>query len=101
MIVGNARDSILGPPVRAQMRLFERKVAPRVAIRAVVFAHRAPGSLGEIGTPSAPVPLAPLRFNNAEFLGVDQREFTPRNTVISDGSPSSTETTSNRIRSCG
>src|SRR5204863_1784835 len=58
--VAEAGEPVLTPVIGTRPRLVVREVVPRVAIRAVVFAHRAPLALAEIRPPQPPwrVPLA-------------------------------------------
>ena len=58
--VGEAREPVLAPVVRARSRLVVGEVLPRVAVRAVVLADGAPLPLAEIRPPLPPrrVPLA-------------------------------------------
>src|SRR5258705_5182685 len=63
MFVANTTHAVFVPAVGASTRLIVIEVFPRRSPRAVVLAHRAPCTLGEVGTPEAPVLLAfVLRF---------------------------------------
>ena len=46
------------------------KIFPGAAVGAVVFAHRAPGALGHVGTPALPVAAAVERFFQALLFSV-------------------------------
>src|SRR5262249_12545964 len=54
VIVGDAGQAILAPPVGAGSRVIVGKVAPGGAVRAVVLAHRAPLPLGPGRPPALP-----------------------------------------------
>ncbi len=56
--VAEPGQAVLSPPVRPGPRVIMRQVIPRLAVRAVVLAHRAPLALADIRPP--PVPLARL-----------------------------------------
>ena len=49
-------QAILAPPVSARPGVIMRQVIPRLAIRAVVLAHRPPLSLADIRPPPVPLP---------------------------------------------
>ena len=55
LAVAQAEQSILAPAVDARARVVVREVAPRVALGAVILAHRRPLALGQVGTPALPV----------------------------------------------
>ena len=52
--VGDAGESVLAPPVGLRARMRVREVSPGVSVRRIVLAHRAPGALGDVGSPVAP-----------------------------------------------
>src|SRR4051794_35198646 len=52
--VAETGDAVLAPAKRFRPRQIVRKVRPRIAIRAVVLAHGAPGAVGQIRTPRSP-----------------------------------------------
>ena len=54
--VGIASEALLVPAVRPRARMVVRERRPGIAVSAVVLAHRAPGSFGEVGTPAIPGP---------------------------------------------
>src|SRR4051794_2796235 len=54
--VANAGDSVLVPTVSTRAGVIVRKVIPRVAIGAVIFANRSPGALGQEWPPAVPMP---------------------------------------------
>src|SRR5262245_58711420 len=62
MPVADTRYAIFVPAVGARASVIMREVIPRVAIGAIVFAHRAPGALGQKRAPTVPVP-APLSIH--------------------------------------
>ncbi len=53
--VADASQAVFVPAVGARTGVIMGQVFPGVAIRAVVFAHRAPGTFAEIGPPAFPV----------------------------------------------
>ncbi len=65
MVITNAQQSIFRPAISPRPRMIVRKVLPRFAVRAVVFANRAPCPLGQVGSPTPPVFLSFIRFNQA------------------------------------
>src|SRR5262249_44141216 len=54
LVVGEARQAVLAPAVRARPRLVMGEVVPGVAIGAVVLAHGAPLALAQVWAPLAP-----------------------------------------------
>src|SRR5215471_18308803 len=54
MIITDPGKPILAPVIRARAGLIVREIIPRVAILAVVLAHRAPLALAEIRSPLLP-----------------------------------------------
>src|SRR5206468_12751482 len=69
LAIGDAEESVLAPPIGAAPRVIVREVVPRGAVRRVVFAHRAPLALGEVGPPALPILLAPGIQCEAHLLG--------------------------------
>src|SRR5262249_54062081 len=69
MIVGNAAQAILTPPVDTRPCMIVRKILPRRAVRAVVLPHRRPLPLGKIRSPAAPILRAVPCLNDAIALG--------------------------------
>jgi hypothetical protein len=67
--VRDSQEAVLSPPIRATARVVVREVVPAAAVGGVVFPHRAPLPLGEIGTPALPVLLAPRVLGEAFSLG--------------------------------
>ena len=57
--VGEAGHAVLAPPVGARSGLVVGEVGPRLAVGAVVLAHRSPLAFADVGTP--PVPVARLQ----------------------------------------
>src|SRR5262245_55408838 len=55
LVVGEPRQAVLAPAIRARPRLVMGEIVPGVAVLAVVLAHRAPLPLAEIGTPFPPL----------------------------------------------
>eukprot|EP00659_Diplonema_papillatum_P003495 gene3494-biopygen3434 len=53
-LVAEARQAILAPAVGAAAGMFVGEVAPGIAVGAVVFAHRAPLPLAQVGAPVTP-----------------------------------------------
>ena len=53
--VANSADAVFAPAVGSRARMIVRKIIPRVAVRAVVFADRPPLALGEIWPPAFPM----------------------------------------------
>src|SRR5581483_12088624 len=70
MIVADPEDAVLAPAIRAQMRVLERKLLPRGAVRAVIFADGAPLAIGKIRSPAPPMLLAPRRFDQPALFSV-------------------------------
>ncbi len=68
--VANAGQPVFVPPVGAQVRVFEREIAPSIAIGAVVLAHCGPCALRQKRTPAIPVGAAPAHFFHADLFGV-------------------------------
>ena len=84
LIVGDARDPVLAPAVRARARLVVREGIPRVAVCRVVLAHRAPLALGQIRTPRLPRRGArPRRLQPVVLGGLHTAAF--RRTASPDG----------------
>ena len=73
VIVGDAEQAVLAPPVGARARMVVREVAPRRPVRRVVLAHGAPLALGQIRPPPLPVRRPRLRLGEAEGLGPRRR----------------------------
>ncbi len=70
VIVAETGDAVLAPSIRLRPGMIVRQVLPSGSVRAVVFAHRAPGALGQIGSPTPPMGLAPRRrFEAFPFFG--------------------------------
>ena len=68
LAVGDAEEPVLAPAVCPAARVIVREVIPRVAIRRIILAHRAPLALREIRPPAFPVSLAPRVFFEAEVF---------------------------------
>ncbi len=67
--IGDSRDSIFAPAIRARTGVIVRKIFPRGAVRTVVLAHGAPLAFGEIRSPALPVSGAEARFLQPFFFG--------------------------------
>src|SRR6059058_4446883 len=52
--IAESGDAVLAPSERLRPGEVVRQVRPRIAVRAVVLAHRAPCAVGEIRPPLAP-----------------------------------------------
>src|SRR5436305_9403422 len=52
--VGDSTDAILAPAIGARARVVMREIIPRVAGRAVIFAHSGPCALAQIWSPKVP-----------------------------------------------
>ena len=71
--VAEAGDAVLAPAIRLRPRQIVREVRPRVAVRAVVLAHRSPGAVGEIRPPLAPAGdgvRSPVRRERSSFMAI-------------------------------
>ena len=60
--VGDSRDAVLVPAIRARARVVVRDVVPRRAARAVVLADGAPRALAQVRAPALPVGRAIARL---------------------------------------
>src|SRR5439155_22476231 len=69
LVIADAAEAVLVPPVRPGTRVVVREVVPGGAPGAVVLAHRAPGPLGQVGPPVAPGPGAGIRGGKPCPLG--------------------------------
>ena len=58
MIIAKAGKTVLPPMIGARAGLIVAEITPRIAVLAVVLAHRAPLALADVRSP--PVPLARL-----------------------------------------
>src|SRR4029077_10282768 len=68
--VGNAADAIFVPAIRTRAGVVVREVIPGVAVRAVIFAYRPPGALGQVRPPEMPRLRGGLVFLESSLLGV-------------------------------
>src|SRR5215475_8759918 len=68
MVVRDAGEAVLPPPVGTRARLIVRKILPRRAGGAVVLAHRPPLSLRQVGSPASPVHGAVRRLLEPPML---------------------------------
>jgi hypothetical protein len=74
--VADAAQTVLVPAVDARARVVVREIVPGGALGAVVFAHRAPGALAEIGPPILPggaVLPEPVAFDAHRRAGIGAR----------------------------
>ena len=77
-VVADAREPVLAPAVGARAGVVVREVAPRVAVGAVVLAHRAPGALAEVRPPVPPrraaraAPRSAGRARRSQPVGLEQ-----------------------------
>src|SRR5215475_11548491 len=69
LVVREASQTVLAPVIGAGARLIMAEVVPGIAIVAVVFAHRAPLALAEVGPPFAPQDATLPRLREALHLG--------------------------------
>src|SRR5262249_26285368 len=63
LIVGDSSQTIFAPSIGARARLVVTKIVPRIAVGAIIFAHRAPLPLAQIRAP-----FSPRRPEFARFL---------------------------------
>ena len=78
LVVREAREPVLAPPVGARAGLVMGEVVPGVAVVAVVLADRAPLPLAEVGSPLLPGDVRLARLVQPLLLGdVDQRLHSP------------------------
>src|SRR5271154_4404330 len=68
MRVAESRDSVFAPAIRPRSRVIVRQIIPSIAIRAVIFANRAPLALREIRPPARPVRLPVVIVLDALFF---------------------------------
>src|SRR5437879_4288682 len=76
LAVADTGQPIFIPAVGTGARMVVREVLPGSAVSAVVLAHRAPGTLAEVGSPAFPVPLTGSRFRQSDFF-LRHEEFLP------------------------
>src|SRR6185312_2964876 len=67
--VGEAQEAILAPAVRPTPGMIMREVIPALPVLGVIFPHRSPLALGQIGPPALPVALAPSVLREAPRFG--------------------------------
>src|SRR4030095_12886685 len=65
-IIADAGQTVLAPTIRAAACMVVREMLPGIAVRRVIFPHRAPLALGEVRTPTFPV--LPTGFGLIEAL---------------------------------
>jgi len=68
MAVADAANTVFAPAIRFRARMIVREVVLRIAVRAIVLAHRAPGPLAEVWAPPFPVGAAMLRLFEPPLL---------------------------------
>src|SRR6266700_6378146 len=67
MLVAKPADAILAPAIGPAARVIVREIRPRVAIGAVILAHRPPLAIADIGPPAPPRRAAPGFVKPAAF----------------------------------
>ncbi len=67
--IGETPDAVFTPAIHAAARVIVREVLPRVAVRAIVFAHGAPLALAQIRTPEFPRRTGRRRLHALPFDG--------------------------------
>src|SRR3954468_5723602 len=77
--ITEAGDAVLAPAERLRSRQIVREVRPRIAVRAVILAHRSPGAVGEVRPPLAPARNVVRSAGQAIAFGGHR--------VTSDGTP--------------
>ena len=70
LVIAKAPHAVFVPAISAAAGMVVGEIVPGVAVCAVVFAHRAPGALAEIGTPTLPIGFAGLVFRQTIFLRI-------------------------------
>src|SRR6185436_1119422 len=65
-IIADACKTVFAPTIRAAAGMVVREILPGIAVRRVIFPHRAPLALGEVRTPTFPV--LPAGFGLIEAL---------------------------------
>src|SRR5438445_8934637 len=70
MLVAKPADAILAPAIGPAARVIMRKIRPRIAIGAVILAHRPPLAIADIGPPAPPRRAAPGVVEPAAFFGL-------------------------------
>ena len=68
--IADAGDAVFVPAIGARTGMIVRKVIPRRAARAVVFAHRAPGTFAQIRSPALPMFGSLTRFFQSLFFSL-------------------------------
>src|SRR5262249_48721286 len=69
VVVGDPRDAILSPAIRARARVVVCKVIPGVSVRTVILANCPPLSLTQIRAPLAPRYLFLASFPQSQMFG--------------------------------
>src|SRR6266851_168679 len=54
MLVAKPADAVLAPAIGPAARVIVREIRPRIAVSAVVLAHRPPLAIADIGPPAPP-----------------------------------------------
>jgi hypothetical protein len=76
--IGDSREAVLAPSIRARTRMIVGEVAPRVAVGAVILADRAPAAFAQIRTPAFPVAPALAGLLETDLFGGRHRFTIPR-----------------------
>ena len=93
--IRDAEQPVLVPAIGAAARVIVGEVAPGVAIAAVVFAHSAPGALGEVRSPEPPRGGAVTEVGEALLLRGHRSRF-GKCQILSRGGPTLTTVMSTR-----
>src|SRR6266700_2358374 len=59
MLVAKPADPVLAPAIGPAARMIVREIGPRIAVGAVILAHRPPLAIADIGSPTPPRRAAP------------------------------------------
>src|SRR4051794_34863092 len=68
-VVADAGQAVLAPAIGPAASVIVRQIIPRLTVRAVVLANRAPLPLCQIGSPQSPGLFAAVGSFEAELLG--------------------------------
>src|SRR5262249_43612320 len=69
LIIRDSSKAVLAPAIGTGTCLVVAEVVPRIAVGAVVLAHRSPLTLAQVGSPSFPGDSAAPRFFKSDMLG--------------------------------
>src|SRR5439155_13685326 len=70
MLVAKAADAVLAPAIGPAARVIMREMGPRIAVGAVILAHRPPLAIADIGPPAPPRRTLPGFLQPAAFCGL-------------------------------